>query len=107
MDDLKRPTVKQLYDDLRKFNPKPVASRESELPGEMPSFAPDGLPGNPPAGGDAGVGQSLIAPDHLPGNPPAGGKDIKFEDLGGKGKEKQESKESQKPKEKGKEKPKK
>ena len=44
LEDLKRPAVKQLYDDLRKFNPKPVASRESELPGEAPSFAPDALP---------------------------------------------------------------
>jgi len=72
LDDLKRPAVRQLYDDLRKFNPKPVASRESELPGEMPSFAPDGLPSNPPADG----------------------KDINFEDLGRKGKAKEKGKET-------------
>jgi len=70
LEDLKRPAIIRLYRDLRKFNPKPVASRDSELPGELPSFAPDGLPSNPPPGG----------------------KDINFEDLGGKEKSKETGK---------------
>jgi tetratricopeptide (TPR) repeat protein len=63
--DLEKPDIKQLYADLAKANPKAVASPESSLPGEVPRFAPEGLPANPPAGG----------------------KDINFEDLG-KGKNK-------------------
>ncbi len=78
LDDLKRPAVKQLYDDLRKFTPKTVAPRESERPGETPGFAPEGLLDNPPAGGP----------------------DLNFEDLG-KGKGKPKGKEAEKPKEKG------
>ena len=40
LDDLKRPAVKQLYDDLRKFNPKTVAPRESGAAGRDAQFRP-------------------------------------------------------------------
>ncbi|MCE5267590.1 MAG: hypothetical protein LLG00_06875 [Planctomycetaceae bacterium] len=70
LNDLKRPTIKRLYDDLTRYSPKPVAPRESEAPGEMPRFAPEGLPSNPPAGGN----------------------DINFEEIGGKGSTKAQEK---------------
>lgn len=41
LEDLKRPAIKTLYDDLRKFDPKPAFSGE---PGERPKFDASNLP---------------------------------------------------------------
>ncbi|MEN6458744.1 MAG: hypothetical protein ABFC63_07415 [Thermoguttaceae bacterium] len=79
--DLQRPTTKQLYDDLSRYAPKAVQSPSDALPGEPPTFSPDGLP-----------------------REPAAGKDIKFEELGGKTGE--QSKKAETPKKSGADKPK-
>ena len=38
LDELKRPEIKQLYDDFRNFDPKPAFSNEFDVPGQRPGF---------------------------------------------------------------------
>ena len=65
LEDLKRPVMKQFYDDLRKFDPKPAFSGGSGKPAKPLPFEMDSLPSDGPV------------------ETPKTSLDLNFEDLGG------------------------
>ena len=48
LDELKRPEIKQLYDDFRNFDPVPAFSNEFDVPGQRPGFGNTSIPKEKP-----------------------------------------------------------
>ena len=48
LEELKRPEIKQLYDDFRKFDPVPAFSNEFDVPGQRPGFDMKDVPEEKP-----------------------------------------------------------
>lgn len=48
LDELKRPEIKQLYDDFRNFDPKPAFSNEFDVPGQQLKFDKTNIPKEKP-----------------------------------------------------------